>query len=86
MARLAFLVRSHSHAERGRNTRRRMRSSEAIELAFTATWKSTQAVSLAQGRHLLTSTRQNFVRIRLVAYIPHHPVMRRIENIVQGNG
>ena len=63
-----------------------MRSSKAIELAFTASWKTTQTMALTQGRHLVASTSQNFVRIGLVSNVPHDSVMRRVEDIVQSNG
>ena len=62
-----------------------MRRAKRIKLALRALGKATQAAHLTQRRHAVTPPGQNFVRVSLVAHIPHHPVMRGVEHVVQGH-
>ena len=62
-----------------------MRGAKGVELAFVATGKSAQTMTLAQAAHLFAPTRQNFVGISLVAHVPHDAVMRRVEHIVKSH-
>ena len=48
--------------------------------------KATQAVDLAQGVEPVQAARQELVRVRLVARVPHDPVARRLQEPVQGQG
>ena len=62
-----------------------MGGAKRIKLAFGTLWKTAQSTHLPQGLHALASAGQDFVRVGLMAHIPHHPVFRRIEHIVQGH-
>ena len=63
-----------------------MRRAKGVELTLSALRKTTQAAHLAQAGHAVTPARQNFVRIGLMAHIPHEAVLRGIKNVMQGNG
>ena len=60
-----------------------MGGAKGVVLTFIAARKARQPAQLAQGAHALAPARQYFVRIGLVTHIPHQPVVRRVENIVQ---
>ena len=61
-----------------------MRGTKGIVRRFTAFRKTRNAALLTQVSHRFTATRQNFVRVGLVADIPDDSVMRCIKHIVQG--
>ena len=63
-----------------------MRRAKGVVLAFAAARKAADAAELAQAGHAIAPPGQNFVRIGLVAHIPHQAVVRRVEHIVQGHG
>ena len=63
-----------------------MAGAESVVFALGALGKTGDAAELAQGGHGLAPPGQNLVRIGLVADIPHQPVVRRVEHVVQGDG
>ena len=74
------------HAQRRRDGRAGVRRAKGVVVTLGALRKAAQPAPLAQRTHALTPTGQNFVRIGLVAHIPHHTVLRRVEDIVQRDG
>ena len=83
MAVFTLLFGGQCHAKRGRNRGGGVGSAKRVVGALTAARKAGQPVKLPQGVHALAPTGQYFVRISLVAHIPHQPVFRGVENIVQ---
>ena len=63
-----------------------MRRSKCVVDTFFTTRETTQAPLLAQAAHARISSRQNLVRIRLMADIPDEPILWGVEDIVQRNG
>ena len=63
-----------------------MANTKGVVGALFALGKTGQAVVLAQCRHLLTAAGKNFVRVALVTHVPHQPIFRRVEDVVQGDG
>jgi len=83
LALFARIARSHRHAQ-GRGDRRgRMRGAEGVVLGLTAFRKARNAALLAQLGHAGAASRQDLVRIGLMAHVPHDAVMRRVEHLVQ---
>ena len=62
-----------------------MRCAKGVVFAFITARKTRQAAQLAQAGHAFTPTRQNFVRVSLMAHIPHNAIFWGVENIVQGH-
>jgi hypothetical protein len=58
---------------------------ERIELAFGPLGETGQTAFLAQRADAVAAAGQDLVRIALVADIPDQPVMRRVENVMDGN-
>ena len=85
MTRFALLARRNGHTQGGRNAGGRMRGTEGVVLALVASGKTRQTTQLTKRGHALTPTRQNFVWICLVAYVPHNAVFWRIENVMQSH-
>ena len=73
------------HAQGRRNGGTGVRRAKGIEFTFPALRETAQAAKLAQGVHALASSGQNFVGVSLVAHIPHHAVVRGVEDVVQGH-
>ena len=63
-----------------------MRGTKRIVFAFIPSRESGYATLHTQLTHTFAPAGQNFVRIGLVPYIPYQLVMRRIKNIMQGDG
>mgnify|MGYP003341586177 CR=1 FL=1 len=63
-----------------------MGGTKGIVGALATHRKSADSVQLAQGMHPLAPSGQDFVRIGLMAHIPHDAVVRRVEHIVQRHG
>ena len=55
-----------------------------VNTLFT-TWKTAQTTNLAHAGHLLVAASQDFVGIGLMAHIPHQPVFRRVENVMESH-
>ena len=62
-----------------------MRRAKGVVLTLAALREAAQTAELAQRVHALAATRQNFVRVGLVAHIPHQSVIGRVEHIVQSH-
>src|SRR5690606_19410355 len=45
-----------------------------------------QAILLAQGGHAPATAGEDLVRVGLMPHVPDQPVVRRVEDVVQGNG
>ena len=86
MAVFALLPRSHSHAQSRRNGGGRMGRAKSVVFALVALGKAADATQLAQAVHAVAPPRENFVRVGLVAHIPHDAVVRGVEHIVQRHG
>jgi hypothetical protein len=63
-----------------------MRCAERIVFALRAAGETGKPAGLAQGSDALAPSGQDLVRIGLVPDIPDQPVIRRIEDMVQGDG
>ncbi|MCY1506006.1 hypothetical protein D9M68_402400 [compost metagenome] len=63
-----------------------MADAEGVVFAFHAAREGGDAVLLAQGAHLLTASGEDLVRVGLVAHVPDQPVVRRVVDVVQGDG
>ena len=62
-----------------------MTDPERVIRAFRALRKAGDAIELAQCRHTFATTRQNFVRVGLVANIPDQSVFWRIKHRMQSD-
>ena len=62
-----------------------MRGAEGVVLALVAARKAGDAAELAQRRHAVAPAGQHLVRIGLVADVPDDAVVRRVEDVVQGD-
>ncbi|KPH85183.1 dehydrogenase [Komagataeibacter intermedius AF2] len=71
------------HAEAGGNGGRGMRRAKRVVFALAAPGEARQAARLAQGADALAPPGQDLVRIGLVADIPDHPVIGRVEHGMQ---
>ena len=60
-----------------------MGCTKSIKLALIPLGKTCHAVELAQSVHSVAATGQDFVRIGLVAHVPHQTVMRGVEHVMQ---
>ena len=85
MAVLALQAGGHGHAERGGDAGGRMRGAEGVVIALGTSRKAGQAPELAQARHAIAAAGEDLVRIGLMAHVPHQPVVRGIEDVMQGD-
>ena len=76
----------YRHAQRGADGCGRMADAEVVVLAFAALGKTGQPAKLAHGVHAVAPSGQDFVRVALVADVPHQMVARGVIHIMQGNG
>ena len=74
------------HAERGADRGARVADAESVVFALAAGRKGREAAVLLDGVQQLAPSGQHLVRIRLMAHVPHQPVMGRIENVMQRDG
>ncbi len=63
-----------------------MAGAEGVIFAFLPSWETGNAIGLAQLGHGLAASGQDLMWIGLVADIPYQPVIRCVEDIMQGNG
>ncbi len=63
-----------------------MRSAEGVVLALGALGEAGESSRLAQGADAVAPPGEDLVRIGLMADVPDHPVARRVEDIMQGDG
>ncbi len=82
----ACLLCGHGHTQRCRDGSAGMAGAKGVVFALCPSRETGNAAGLAQAFHGLASTRQNLVRVGLVAHIPYQAVIRRIEDIMQGDG
>ena len=83
---LAQVARGHRHAHCCRDGRGRMPYPEGVVLALGAPREARQPLILAQRGHLLAPAGEDLVRIGLMPHVPHQPVTRRVEHVVQRDG
>ena len=74
------------HAERRADRRARMTDAERVVFALAARRERRQAVLELDRAQPVAPSGQHLVRIRLVADVPHQPVVRRVEDIMQRDG
>ena len=82
---LAAQVARHRHAKARRNRGRTVGRAKRVKIAFPTLGKTIKPVTLPDFPDFVATSRENFVRIGLVADIPDHPVVRCFENVMQGN-
>ena len=63
-----------------------MRRAERIVFALGALGETGQAAALAQRADAVAASGQDLVRIGLMADVPDHAVVRRVEHVMQGDG
>ena len=86
---LAFLAlrgTGNGHPQGRADRRARMAGPEMVVFAFAAFRERCQSVLGPDGRDAVLAAREDLVRVALMADVPHDPVMRGIEDIVQGHG
>ena len=81
-----FVFGSYSHAHSGADGCRAVAHTKGIVLTLTSFWKPADAFVFAVGVKNLFSTCKNFVTISLMAHVPNQLIVRRIVNVMQGNG
>jgi len=74
------------HPESRRNRRARMASAEMIELALTAFQIAGHTTFLAKRVEIGVTAGEQFVGVSLVSHIPDHPVVIKIQGLVEGKG
>lgn len=63
-----------------------MANAKGVVLAFAAAREGRDTVLLAQAEHAVTAPGEDLVRVGLVPHVPHQPVVRGVEHVVQGDG
>src|SRR5205807_3726402 len=86
VALFALEIARHRHAEAGRDRGRAVRRAERVVFAFRPLGEARQAAALADRADAVAPPGQDLVRIGLVADVPDQPVMRRVEDVMQGDG
>ncbi len=77
---------SDGHAQAGADRGAGMADAKGVVGAFTATREGGQTVLLAQAGHLFAAAGENLVRVGLMANVPQQAVVRRVIDVVQGDG
>ncbi|MNU01423.1 hypothetical protein D3C72_2448230 [compost metagenome] len=62
-----------------------MAHTKSVVFTFTDFWEATNAVQQTVGMKYRFSSRQYFMSVSLMAYIPYQLVVWRIQHVVQGN-
>ena len=78
-------ARCHRHAKGGGNGSRRVGGAEGVVNTFFTARESGNTTLLAQFRHARFATGEDFVTISLMSDIPHQPIIRRVEHVMQCN-
>ena len=81
-----FLRQAHGHAQGGADGGAGMAGAEGVVFAFVTAQEAGDAAGLADAVQLFTAAGENFVRVGLVADVPHQPVARRGKNMMQRDG
>ncbi|MNF65672.1 hypothetical protein D3C84_474420 [compost metagenome] len=63
-----------------------MADAKGVVLALGTTREGGDAVLLAQGAHALATTGEDLVWISLMTHVPHQPVVRGVEDVMQRDG
>ena len=63
-----------------------MRGAEGVVRALLTSRKAGDAAMLAQASHAAAPPGQDLVSIGLMPHVPHQPVVRRVEHVVQRHG
>ncbi len=63
-----------------------MARTEGVIFAFRAAGEARQAAPLADRAHALAPTRQDLVRIGLMAHVPDERIARRLKDMMKGDG
>jgi hypothetical protein len=74
------------HAEGSRNRSAGVSSTKVVEVAFATFQVTGHSTLLTKGMEVGVATRDQFVGISLMAYIPDHPIVIKVEGLVQGQG
>ncbi|MOA01547.1 hypothetical protein D3C78_1209620 [compost metagenome] len=85
LARIVLQAGGDGHAQGSTDRGAGVTDTKGVVLALGAAREGGQAVLLAQGVHALAATGEDLVRIGLMTDVPHQPVVRGVENVVQGN-
>ncbi len=76
----------NGHAQRGTDRGAGVADAKGVVLALGAAREGGDAVLLAQGAHALAPAGEDLMRIRLMAHVPHQPVVRGVEDVMQRDG
>ena len=63
-----------------------MTDAERVVFAFSARGKGSETVLQLDGAQRIAPSGEHLVRVRLVADVPHEPVVGRVEDIMQRDG
>ena len=63
-----------------------MCGTKSIVVTFFPAGETRQPAQLTQAAHAFAPTRQNFVRIGLMAHVPDQAIFRGVKHIVQRHG
>ena len=86
LALTALQAGGNRHAQRCTDGGAGVADAKGVVLALGTAREGGQAVLLAQAGHALATAGEDFMRIRLVAHVPHQPVVRGVEHVMQGDG
>ena len=76
----------HGHAQSRADGGGGVADAEIVILAFAALGETGQSAELAQGVHSAAPSGEDFVRVALVAHVPHQMVARGVVHVMQGDG
>ena len=85
VALLALQVARHRHPQPGRDRGGGMRRAERVVFALRAAGEAGQAAALAQRADAVAPPGQDLVRIGLMPDVPDQPVVRRVEDRMDGD-
>ncbi len=82
----ALQLGGNGHAQGSADGGAGVTDAKGVVFALAAAREGGQAVLLAQAGHAFATTGEDLVRIGLVAHVPHQPVFRGVEDVMQGHG
>src|ERR671932_144504 len=80
---LTAQVTPRGDAQRRRDRGAGVPGAEGVVVALRALEEAGEAPLLAEGLHARAPPREELVRVALVAEVPHQPIPRRVEDVVQ---
>ena len=86
LALAAAVARRDGHAQGAADRRARVAHAKRVIAALIAFRKRRQSVVLPDGMQPFAAPSEDLVPVSLVAHVPDQPVLRRIVDIMQGNG